>query len=68
MEKLRTTSPNRKQIRKIVRQRKTQGNGASSIRAHRITLLIFSQRSHWWPTQNPMNQMQALTLSDNHKN
>jgi hypothetical protein len=46
MGSLRTTSPNRKQIRTMGRQRKTLGNCASSIRSPGITPLNVAQRSH----------------------
>jgi hypothetical protein len=48
MDHLRTTSPGRKKRRTPERQRKIPGSGVTSIRAPGITLLIATQRSHWW--------------------
>jgi hypothetical protein len=48
VDSLRKTIPNRKQRRAMGRQRKTLGNGVSSIRSPRITWLNASQSSQWW--------------------
>jgi hypothetical protein len=48
MGNLRTTSPSHKKIRTMGRRRKIPGSGVTSIRAPGITLLITTQRSHWW--------------------
>jgi hypothetical protein len=44
MDNIRTTIPSRKQRRTPERQRKIPGSGATSTRAHGITLLIVAQR------------------------
>jgi hypothetical protein len=49
MHSIRTTSPSRKERRKLKRQRKILGSGATSIRALGITLLTTAQSSQWWP-------------------
>jgi hypothetical protein len=48
MDSLMKTSTGPKQRRKPKRQIKILGSGATFIRAPGITLLISSQRSHWW--------------------
>jgi hypothetical protein len=49
MGNLRKTSPDRKKIRTMGRQRNIMGSGGTSIlRTPRIRLFIVAQRSHWW--------------------
>jgi hypothetical protein len=52
---LRTTIPSHKKIMTPERQRKILGSGATSIRSPGITLLISSQRTHWWMRLKPLN-------------
>jgi hypothetical protein len=48
MNSVRKTNPDYNKRRTLERQRKISRSGVTSIRAPGITLMIVTQRSHWW--------------------